>query len=404
LISNCQNYFLFCEGWEKLMVDKKNKRNYRSNWQREVDGTVLYRTLSEIEKQPELASVYRKMADNEEKHTLYWEKKLHGAGVKNIQRKLSWRSKILNLLAKKFGAGFILPTLTTNEQLTSSEYDSQAGSDIGWMSADEKSHARLLSAVAGQHARLLSAVAGQVDGMPGGDIAQMEGRHRNSGGNALRAAVLGANDGLVSILSLTMGAAGANLPGKGVLITGIAGLLAGAGSMALGEWLSVQSSRELYQRQIAIEEEEISTHPEDEKEELALIYEAKGLPKKRAMEMATQISSNKKHFIDALSREELGINPKEMGGSPWVAAYTSFLLFAFGAFIPLFPYIFFQGSTAIILSLSLGALALFMTGAAITLMTGKNIWISGFRQVFVGLIAAALVFGVGRLIGVTISG
>lgn len=375
------------------MVDKKDIRNYRSNWQREVDGTVLYRTLSEIEKQPELVSVYRRMADNEEKHTRYWEKKLQSAGVKNLHRKLSWRSKILNLLAKKYGAGFILPTLTTNEQLTSSEYDNQAESDIGWMSADEKSHARLLTAV-----------AGQVDGMLGGDIAQMEGRHRIGGGNALRAAVLGANDGLVSILSLTMGAAGANLPGHGVLITGIAGLLAGAGSMALGEWLSVQSSRELYQRQIAIEGEEIAAHPEEEKEELALIYEAKGLPKKRAKEMATHISSNKKHFIDALSREELGINPKEMGGSPWVAAYTSFLLFAFGAFIPLFPYIFFQDSTAIILSLSLGALALFITGAAITLMTGKNIWVSGFRQVFIGLLAAVLVYGVGRLIGITISG
>ncbi len=375
------------------MVDKKEIKNYRVNWQREVDGTVLYRTLSEIEKQPELADVYRRMADNEEKHTLYWEKKLQGAGVNNLRKRLSWRSKILNLLAKKFGPGFILPTLTNNEQLTSSDYDSQAETDIGWMSADEKSHARLLSVV-----------SGQMDEMVGGEIAQMEGRHRIGGGNALRAAVLGANDGLVSILSLTMGAAGAKLPGHGVLITGIAGLLAGASSMALGEWLSVQSSRELYQRQIAIEEEEISTHPEEEKEELALIYEAKGLPKKRAKEMAAHISSNKKYFIDALSREELGINPKEMGGSPWVAAYTSFLLFAFGAFIPLFPYIFFQGSTAVILSLSLGALALFLTGGAITLMTGKNVWVSGFRQVFIGLLAAVLVFGVGRLIGVTVSG
>jgi VIT1/CCC1 family predicted Fe2+/Mn2+ transporter len=124
------------------------------------------------------------------------------------------------------------------------------------MSADEKSHARLLSAASDRS-----------NGMMGADVAQMEGRHRLGGGNALRAAVLGANDGLVSVLSLTMGAAGANLPGHGVLITGIAGLLAGASSMALGEWLSVQSSRELYQRQISIETQEIAEHPEEEQEE-----------------------------------------------------------------------------------------------------------------------------------------
>jgi VIT1/CCC1 family predicted Fe2+/Mn2+ transporter len=250
------------------------------------------------------------------------------------------------------------------------------------MSADEKSHARLLSAA-----------TDRLSGLMGADVAQLEGRHRIGGGNALRAAVLGANDGLVSVLSLTMGAAGANLPGHGVLIAGIAGLLAGASSMALGEWLSVQSSRELYQRQIAIESEE-----------LALIYQAKGLPKNRARELAAHISSNKDNLLDALTREELGINPKELGGSPWEAAITSFLLFASGAFIPLFPYIFLRGLAAVVISLVVGALALFLTGAAITLMTGKSVWVSGFRQVLIGILAAALVFGVGRLIGVSIGG
>jgi vacuolar iron transporter family protein len=375
------------------MIDKKKTSQYKSNWQKEVDGTVLYRALADIEKQPKLADVYRRMADSEERHTIFWEEKLKEAGVITLIRKPSWRASMLKTLARRFGPGFILPTLTSNEKATSNEYDSLTGNGINRMSNDEKSHARLLSVL-----------TGQLTGLMGGDIAQIEGRHRTGGGNALRAAVLGANDGLVSILSLTMGAAGANLPGQGVLITGIAGLLAGASSMALGEWLSVQSSRELYQRQIAIEEEEIISHPEEEKEELALIYEAKGLPKKRAMELAAHIASNKKNMIDALTREELGINPKEMGGSPWVAAITSFLLFAGGAFIPLFPYIFFHGSTGIILSLVFGAFALFLTGGAITLMTGRSVWISGFRQVLIGLLAAALVFGVGRLIGVSVAG
>jgi VIT1/CCC1 family predicted Fe2+/Mn2+ transporter len=261
------------------------------------------------------------------------------------------------------------------------------------MSADEKSHARLMGALSGRQ-----------NGMGGSEVAQLEGRHHATGGNALRAAVLGANDGLVSVLSLTMGAAGANLPGHGVLITGIAGLLAGASSMALGEWLSVQSSRELYQNQIKIEAEEIEHTPLEEQEELALIYQSKGLPEERARELAAHMMGDKANILDTLSREELGIDPEELGGSPWVAAITSFFLFSAGAIIPLFPFIFSHGLTAILSSLILGALALFLTGAAITLLTGKSVWVSGFRQVLIGLIAAGLVFGVGKLIGVSIGG
>jgi VIT1/CCC1 family predicted Fe2+/Mn2+ transporter len=301
----------------------------------------------------------------------------------------------MSFLAKRFGSQFVLPTVTGNERADSLAYNSQpeAKTDAGRMSADEKSHARLMAAVSDRK-----------NGLGGSEVAQLEGRHRSSGGNALRAAVLGANDGLVSVLSLTMGAAGANLPGHGVLITGIAGLLAGASSMALGEWLSVQSSRELYQNQIKIEAEEIENAPQEEQEELALIYQSKGLPEERAREMAAHLMSDKDNILDTLSREELGIDPKELGGSPWEAAITSFFLFSAGAIIPLIPYIFLHGPIAIITSLSLGALALFLTGAAITLLTGKSVWISGFRQVLIGLVAAALVFGVGKLIGVSTGG
>jgi vacuolar iron transporter family protein len=174
--------------------------------------------------------------------------------------------------------------------------------------------------------------------------------------------------------------------------------------MALGEWLSVQSSRELYQNQIKIEAAEIEMAPKEEQEELALIYQSKGLPVERAREMAAHMMGDKANILDTLAREELGIDPKELGGSPWEAAITSFLLFSVGAVIPLFPYIFLNGPTAMISSLAVGALALFLTGAAITLLTGKSVWVSGLRQVLIGLVAAVLVFGVGKLIGVSIGG
>ncbi len=378
------------------MTLKKEINRFRANWQKEVDGAALYRALSEIEPKPVLAEVYQHLAESEEKHAVVWEKKLAEAEAPIPARRPSWRAKTLGFLAKRIGPQFVLSTIASNEVADSRAYGAQADAATATapMSADEKSHARLITAI-----------TGKLTGIMGSEIALLEGRHRASGGNALRAAVLGANDGLVSVLALTMGAAGAALPGHGVLITGIAGLLAGASSMALGEWLSVQSSRELYQNQIAIEAEEIYRAPQEEQEELALIYQSKGMPKENASELAAiQMKADKSAILDTLSREELGIDPKELGGSAWEAAITSFFLFSGGAIIPLFPYIFLEGLPAIILSLVLGGTTLFLTGAAISLMTGKNAWVSGLRQVGIGLVAAALVFGIGKLIGASISG
>ncbi len=241
-------------------------------------------------------------------------------------------------------------------------------------------------------------------GMEGSALAALEGRHRSTGGNALRAAVLGANDGLVSNLSLVMGVAGATLNNHTVLITGIAGLLAGAISMALGEWLSVQSSRELFGHQIKIESAEVAQHPEEEVEELALIYEARGLNREQARTLAGSIVSNAESAVETLAREELGVDPGELGGSAWEAALTSFILFALGAIIPVSPFIFATGMTAVYVSILLSIVGLFILGAVITLFTGRPVWFSGLRMVIFGLLAAAGTFGIGRLIGTSIGG
>jgi vacuolar iron transporter family protein len=187
------------------------------------------------------------------------------------------------------------------------------------------------------------------------------------------------------------------------LIAALAGLLAGAGSMALGEWLSVQSSRELYENQIKIEAEEIAENPAEEQEELTLIYQSKGLPEDRARELASHMMADKGSILDTLAREELGIDPEELGGSAYEAAFTSFFLFAVGAIFPIFPFLFWSGTTAIYFSLAVSGVGLFIIGAAITLMTGRSIWFSGTRQVLVGLAASILTFGIGKLIGVSLS-
>ncbi len=234
-------------------------------------------------------------------------------------------------------------------------------------------------------------------------MAQLEGRHR-SGGNALRAAVLGANDGLVSNLSLIAGVAGAALSSHAVLVTGVAGLIAGACSMAMGEWLSVNSARELAQSQIDVEAEELRTFPEEEKEELSLIYQAKGLTEHQANLLAERIIGDKGAALDTLAREELGIDPKELGGSAWVAAATSFLLFAGGAAMPILPFAVLSGNQAVWAGAALSGAVMFLIGAGTTLFTGRGMLFSGLRQLVIGLGAAGVTYGIGKLIGVAIGG
>jgi len=282
----------------------------------------------------------------------------------------------------------------TDEATNSQGYHRQVESRDSVLPGEEQAHRRVLQAIAGTSPQ----------GMEGGTLARLEGRHRAVGGNALRAAVLGANDGLVSNLSLVMGVAGAALTSRSILITGMAGLLAGASSMAMGEWLSVQSSRELYERQIAIEAEELKSNPEEEAEELSLIYQAKGLNREQARVLADRLIADDATALDTLAREELGIDPGELGGSAWEAAVTSFVLFAFGAIIPVLPFFFLNGSAAVLTSLVVSAVGLFGIGAAITLMTGRSVLFSGSRQLLFGLAASALTFGIGRLIGISLGG
>jgi vacuolar iron transporter family protein len=376
------------------MASREDIARYRANLQGEIDGAALYRTMAELTTQPQLAEVYRRLATIEERHAQFWERQLRAAGQPPPSQRPSWRARTLRWLAKHVGAAFVLPTLATMEQADRHIYDTQPEAHKTAMPADERSHARVLSFMASTSPA----------GVKGRAIARLEGRHRAVGGNALRAAVLGANDGLVSNLSLVMGVAGAELSGQGVLITGLAGLLAGACSMAMGEWLSVQSARELSQRQLAIEAEEIQAVPQEEQQELALIYEAKGLTPEDAQRVAAEIMMDENRALETLAQEELGINPEELGGSPWEAAGTSFGLFAFGAVIPVSPFILFTGMSAVAASLGVSAAALFLIGAAITLFTGRNALLAGSRQLLFGLAAAGLTYGIGRLLGVTLGG
>lgn len=376
------------------MAEEDPRRRYTANLQGEVDGSALYRTLSQTEKNPELAQVYARLGAVEEAHAEFWKRKIAAIGQHVPRLHPSFRTRALAWLARRFGPAFVLPTINALEQMDSGIYTTQPDAVAGGLPAAERSHARIVEALA----------APAPGGFSGSAIARLEGRHRGLGGNALRAAVLGANDGLCSNLSLVMGVAGADLSPHAILVTGLAGLLAGACSMALGEWLSVSTTRESYQRQIKTEADELEQVPEEEEEELALIYQAKGLPEDQAKALAQRLIANKETALDTLVREELGIDPDELGGSAWAAAGTSFLLFAIGAIFPVAPYFALAGSPAVIASLAASGSALFLIGAGTTLFTGLRLWFSGARQVLVGFAAAGVTYGVGKLIGVAIAG
>jgi VIT1/CCC1 family predicted Fe2+/Mn2+ transporter len=365
-------------------------RQYLKNWQGEMDGAEIYSRMAAIEKDEKIAGLYGRLAETERKHAVRWQEKLQALQVSVPSYRPSWQTRVLRWLILHVGPDLVLPTLHSQEQRTSKDYrKQQAGDD---MAADERSHAILLQQLV-QTSK----------GMEGSTLARIEGRHRGAGGNALRAAVLGASDGLISNYNLIMGVAGAAMSSSNILLTGLAGLLAGSISMAMGEWISVQSSRELFEKQLATEKEEIETAPEEEIDELVLIYQARGLSESMARTMATQIMSDKEHALETLAREELGIDPAELGGSAWEAAIASFLFFALGAVIPVLPYFFLEGTPATVTSAVFGAAGLFLIGVAITLFTGQSAVRSGLRQTLFGVVSALVTFGVGHLIGVSIS-
>jgi VIT1/CCC1 family predicted Fe2+/Mn2+ transporter len=374
------------------MVSRQDIKRYRANLRDELNSAALYRSLAANEVHEELVEVYGRLADTEQDHADAWAKRLEAAGARVPSFRPSWRTRTLAMLAGRFGVDTVLPTLAGIERNATFGYDGQP--EAADMVEVERSHARLLS-------RIDQSLRG---GRGGAAVAQIEGRHRTARGNALRAAVLGASDGLLSNFNLVMGVAGAALSGKAILLTGMAGLLAGAISMALGEWISVQSSRELYQEQIEREREEIASDPEEEVDELVLIYRARGLSEPQARALADRLMGDPTTALETLARDELGIDPDELGGSAWEAAITSFLLFAAGAILPVIPYFFLSGATALVASAGLSTVGLFLIGAAITLFTGRPVLYSGTRQVLFGLAAAAVTFSVGRLIGVTIAG
>lgn len=366
-------------------------KRFRRNLQGEVDGVALYQHLARAEKDPERAQIFLDLAETEKGHLKDWQDRLRDAGAAVPDLRPSLRVRIMVFLADRLGPRAVLPMVSAMESTGFDSYMAQADAGPD-MARAERAHARILST--------LYAPGGGTD-VAG--IAAGERWHRVDTGGSLRAAIFGVSDGLLSNLSLVIGVAGANPEGRFIILAGVAGLLAGAFSMGAGEFVSVTSQRELFERQIALEQDELESDPEQERRELALIYRAKGLAAAEAEALAGRIIADRGVALETLAREELGLNPAGLG-SPWGTALASFSAFALGAIVPVIPWFFGSGNANFAASLIMGGLGMFTVGAAVSLFTGRNFLFAGLRQLAIGAAAAAVTYTIGRAIGVSTGG
>ncbi len=386
------------------------------NLKLERDAIVLYDALAAIEGDPRRAGAFERIAANERRHADVWATKLTelGADVPPAGRPRA-RVRFIVLVARLFGTKAVADLVKALEGDEEEAYDAQESSpEVAAIAADEREHARIWDQLrdAGGSAATVAASSAGRDGVAiarrasnPAEIGAVETWHRAGGrSGTLRAVIFGVSDGLVSNLSLVMGVAGAATENPSfVLLAGIAGLLAGSFSMAAGEYISMQSQRELFERQIALERAEMEAMPEEEEAELAAAYRAKGFTAEEATRIAHRIFRDPVAALDTLVREELGLDPDELG-SPIRAALGSFLAFAVGAAIPVVPYLFGGGTTVLFVSLGISLVALFAVGAAVSLLTGRSLIFSGTRQLVIGLVAALVTYGIGSVIGVATAG
>jgi vacuolar iron transporter family protein len=356
----------------------------------ERDGAALYEGLAKYEKDPERARSFRELAAAERRHAEIWQRKLEKAGVVLPPDLPSSRIRALVWLARRLGSAAVVPMVLETEAGDADKYDEQGGEAMA-IADEERAHRQVLVGMRRgepEEARAL--------------IATRERWHRGGRAGSIRAAIFGMNDGLVSNLSLILGVAGAGVEPRTVVVTGFAGLLAGAFSMAAGEYTSVASQRDLLARQVAMERREIEEAPEEEAAELALIFKQKGLSTEQASRTAAEILKNPESALDTLVREELGLDPGDLG-SPSGAALSSFGMFSVGALVPILPFLLLSGGAAVAVSALLAGAVLATVGGLVGFLSGTSMWLSAGRMVGLAGLAAGVTYGIGRIFGATVS-
>jgi predicted membrane protein (TIGR00267 family) len=361
--------------------------SFEHHWQDEADAAYLYRILAAAEPDPKKKDVYSRLADVEDRHVVVWSDLLVKHGRPPASFRPSGRARLLARLGKWFGPGFLLPMLLEEEGREVKAYlDMHRETPRG---APGGAEALVLARESADHATTLGEIAGK----------GAEPWHRTASGGFLRNVVYGFNDGLTANFGLVAGVIGAATVNQheAVVVAGMAGLIADALSMGSSGYLASKSEREVYDYEISMEKTEVDLMPEIERDELAVIYEAKGMNRESAHALATQIMADPQRMLREQVQEELKIG--ELGMSPLKEGWLTGLATAFGAAIPVFPFLIWHGATAIIISFTIAMLSHFLVGAARSIFTGRGVFRSGFDMFVVGIGVALVGYYVGGWVG-----
>lgn len=376
----------------------KDERRFLDYIEAEYTAALMYRTLAKLTS-GERRTALLDLASMEDGHAAHWEAKLRKAGIEPPPRPAQLDAYDMRVVerARNFGVEAVAAHLAALESADAGMYDNEPEA-LSTMPSDERKHETVLRSFADADAAAAAASAGYDVASEG---SERERRADKSG--ATRAAVFGISDGLVSNTALVMGFAGAAGAGVGdsrtVLFAGLAGLLAGAFSMAAGEYVSVASQRDLFHRELQVEERELRERPEVKQRELELVYRSKGLSGAIAKATAEQIMSDPKMALETLAREELGLDPDDLG-SPVKAALSSFIAFAIGASVVVLPYLFMTGTAALIGAVIVAVLALLAVGGLVGYLSKRGVVFSALRQLAWGTGAAVVTYAVGSIIGI----
>jgi predicted membrane protein (TIGR00267 family) len=358
---------------------------FAHHWQDEAEAAFLYRILAEAEHDPHKRDIYSRLAHVEERHTRIWGELLEGHARPPAEFRPGARARLLALLGRTLGPRVLLPMLLAEEGREVRGYlDMHRGLAPGAVGQTE---ALLLARESAEHATTLGEISG------GGP----EPWHRIGSGGFLRNVVYGFNDGLTANFGLVAGVIGATAAQeRSVIVAGVAGLIADALSMGASGYLAAKSEQEVYQNEIGMERAEVELMPEVERDELALIYELKGMPKDEAHQLATEIMADPRRMLEEQVREELKIG--EQTTSALREGWTTGIATAVGAIIPVLPFFFTHGRSAIAISFTVAMLSHFLVGAARSIFTGRGVFRSGFDMFVVGMGVAAVGYVVGEWI------
>ncbi len=411
-------------------MSERDPQRFRRYLQTERQASAMYRALADTT-QGERRDALLELAAIEDEHADHWAEQLRSNGLPiPVDDGLGADEAAVIVRARALGLDAVLPDLEETERAASSMYDGDPAA-LPSMSADERLHVVALQGMRadptpvrdprgadpnpkGAQAKgaqatytdspRLARTRGGSIGVPVNAREQLnmaEAWHRTDRSGATRAAVFGVSDGLVSNTSLVMGFAGSGVESRTIAFAGIAGLLAGAFSMGAGEYVSVASQRDLFRHEIQKEAAELRENPQEEQRELELLYRAKGLDRATARATAARIMADPRTALDTLAREELGLDPDELG-SPVKVALSSFAAFAIGAIVVVLPYLVASGTVALVAAIAAAVLSLVVVGGLVGRLSGRGVLRPALRQLAIGVGAAAVTFLVGRLIGVTL--